>query len=228
MEQGLLIIVAILAIYWFMSKAQEGLAIVPQRVVKRPRYERMGQAARNAARRRADNSLGFKRESAALSRDAMGTRRYSGAREGFSAGQLMSSVYGVSPDADGTYSGYDPSSDFGGCDAVDTNGSANADANDYQEYVHTGQLAYGADVIRNHNKWVSEVAPWSQTAAISPDDLSIDEMRASELQGIAAWTRPAPEITDGAWQVPEQTQNEIDAPAAASGGVLNSGPGVDV
>jgi hypothetical protein len=221
MQQGLLIALGLLAIYWLASGGKDGLTFTDVNVVKAdsPMLTAAQAAAAKSRREGFAAAKAVGRENASLSKAAMGVRRYNGGREGFGAGELMGTVYGMTAGADGSYAGYDPAADFGGC--VDSNDKANADATDYQEYVHNGHLAYGADVIRNHQKWVSDVAPFSQTAAISPDDLSIDEMRASELQGISAWSRPAPAVSSDARQVFDQTQDEINDAATKAGGFFN-------
>jgi len=183
---------------------------------------------RRAAMQSMARREGFRtrQEAARLSRAATGKGRGQ-RREGFGGGDLMATVYGVTAGDDGTYDGYDPSADFGGCDGIDANAKANVDAGNYQDLMRSGQLAYGPDVIRNHEKWVSEVAPWSQTAAISPDDLAIDEMRAAPLLGIAAWTRTGPQVSEDALFVQEQGSDEHNDAAIDSAGVIGN-PGVDV
>lgn len=144
------------------------------------------------------------REGAELAKAAVGGKKSAGSQD------LLAGIYGeAAADLDG-----------GAC--IDSNDTANTASSDYSDYIAHGQLAYGPDVVRNQEEWVKEVAPWSQTAAIGPDDLSIDEMRATPLMGIAAWTRPAPAVSSNAWQVPEQSQGMIDAAAIKSTGTFNS------
>lgn len=223
---GLALVVLAFVIY-FMARS-EGAISLTKKEIKRYAGEHAPSGRTKAGMRSKARREGFRtrREAAKLSMSATGKGR--GQRsEGFSSGELMGNVYGVTAGADGTYDGYDPSSDFGGCDGIDGSDKANVDASNFQELIRQGQLAYGPDVIRNHERWVEEVAPWSQTAAISPDELGVDEMRAAPLLGIAAWTRTGPEVTGDALFVPEQDHDDHNDAALDSAGVIGD-PSTDV
>jgi hypothetical protein len=215
MQDGLVIVIVMVVGYCLFTKSegfeiQEGIVRSAQNVTKK-----MSKEARAAARTRKE---GFRsgREAAKLAKAATGGR----GREGYSAATLMSGVYGATPDASGEYVVPGGPKD---CGSIDDDAVGNQDAANYMEYVNQGHFAYGLDVIRNHSKWVDEVAPWSQTAAVAIDDLAVEEMLPSKMMGIAAWMRPGPQIAADALQQMEVTEAGLDALAESSGGVFNTG-----
>ena len=217
MDDTLLIVFACLVIAYVAFGQKAPAAAAPKKegyvsAVARRQFSREKAAQRAGAK--------VSQETASLGADAVGAKNSRKGKEGYTTGEILNTLYGIEADATGNYTGGfgDPSD----CSQIDTNSKHIVGSGQYRDYIHTGDLAYGPDVVRNHQTWVDEVAPWSQTASAAVDDLTDDEMRASHFVGISAWTRPGPTVSANATFQTEQDQKELNRSVNQARGVIQN------